>query len=439
MHRTTLIGAIFCCAIVASADPDLVRARQVKPRSAFRGHDFEAIATTLNRHLTNSGFATRPCSNHSLTELDELVRILLESHDARLDEVYQKVGDRRSLRHSNADAWRAESEHVDAADVAHSRILHDALRDGKCADIAMLWAHHVPTRSRGMLAQFGHAVPLLSTIDHRPTLAALEGSTASSVARLYDQQISCAVCHSMASDEVLPERHSTSSMPPVWSPRFHIDFVEYTHQLQTAKSEKGSFHLDYYNERMRWAHGKGQFNNWCECAGLPQDEARSACDIMSLKTAQDPAGAAYVIFRELNKCCRLAGWEKGFSPIRPDWLTRPANATVFLGQHEENGRTCYRWVNPNHGNPLMKGDEWSEDAEGVPCSYTDKFAWWAEKFEGHNLTFDPASFSKDLEGDEIFEIPAGMDCTKTCPNRHTWCFFTTGHILPPWEPPVTFV
>jgi hypothetical protein len=290
------------------------------------------------------------------------------------------------------------------------------------------------------LAQSGLAVPLLSITDHRSTLEALDDGNASIVARVYNKQISCAICHSSTTDNVLPERHSNStSAPPVWSPRFHINFVEYTKLFLTARGEKGSLHLDYYNERMRWAHGKGQFNNWCECAGLPKDEASAACDILSVKTLQDPAGGAYIVFRELNKCCKLSDWEKGFGPIRPDWLTRPANATKFLGQREENGRTCYRWLNPKHGNPLMKGDEWSEDADGVPCSYTDQFASWTKSWAAHNLTFDPSSFSKELEADEVFEIPAGMDCSKTCPNRRPWCFFSTGHITPPWHPPVTLV
>lgn len=73
----------------------------------------------------------------------------------------------------------------------------------------------------------------------------------------------------------------------------------------------------------------------------------------------------------------------------------------------------------------MTGDIWSEDASGLPCSYTDRFAWWAEKFEAHNLTFDPATYSTAAEADEVFSIPDGVDCTQTCPNRHTWCFFTT--------------
>ena len=56
-----------------------------------------------------------------------------------------------------------------------------------------------------------------------------------------------------------------------------------------------SLHLDYPASRMRWSHGKGQYNNWCQCAGLPSSEASEACDILSIRTAQDPAGAACVL------------------------------------------------------------------------------------------------------------------------------------------------
>lgn len=73
----------------------------------------------------------------------------------------------------------------------------------------------------------------------------------------------------------------------------------------------------------------------------------------------------------------------------------------------------------------MVGDQWSEDADGVPCNYVDQFAWWAKDFQGHNLTFDPSSYSTEPEPDSVFNVTDGLDCSKTCPNRHTWCFFTT--------------
>ena len=176
---------------------------------------------------------------------------------------------------------------------------------------------------------------------------------------------------------------------------------------------------------MVFKHGKGQYNNWCECAGVSGNESQSACEVMSIQTPH-PGGAAYILFRSINKCCRLSDWEHGFGPIRPDWLTRPANATRFLGQHMQGNRTCFRWSNPNHGNPLMVADDWSQDANGVPCSYTDMFSWWAKDLrEAHNLTFDASSYSTTAEHDGVFSIPAGMDCSRTCPNLHTWCFFTT--------------
>ena len=152
--------------------------------------------------------------------------------------------------------------------------------------------------------------------------------------------------------------------------------------------------------------------------------AQAACEILSIKSTLDPAGATYITFPGLNHCCRVSDWAHGFSPIRPDWLTRPTPAS-FLGSHQQGNRTCYQWSSHHHGNPLMIADNWSQDEEGVPCSYKDQFSWWATPWQGHNLTFDASTYSTAPEADDLFAIPTGMDCSQKCPNQHTWCFFTT--------------
>ena len=284
-----------------------------------------------------------------------------------------------------------------------------------------------------MVAVAEPAACTTSAIDHSAKEFQSNDSSVYSrvISSVYSKQTSCSICHRSANEApIAHERHSSTAEPPVWPERFHVQFEEYTEQFTTHRTERGSFHLDYVNERMRWEHGKGQYNNWCECAGLPANESAIACDVLSVRSKWDAEGAAYIMFQSLNFCCRLAGWDKGFGPIRPDWLTRPVNAT-FMGSQLERNRTCYRWANMNHGNPLMQADEWSEDAMGVPCSYKDRFAWWSRGFEAHNLTFDATTYSTDAEPDGVFDIPPSMDCSKKCPNRHTWCFFTTK----PWAPP----
>ena len=65
--------------------------------------------------------------------------------------------------------------------------------------------------------------------------------------------------------------------------------------------------------------------------------------------------------------------------------------------HPMIARTCYEWSSHHHGNPLMSADNWSEDAEGIPCSYVDQFSPLFQKSWAHNLTFNPASYSTEPE------------------------------------------
>ena len=205
--------------VAVAAGDDLSRAIQVKPRSPFTGDGFHAIAEQLNVHLARSFHATRPCRLWSLTDLNSVARVLLPLVDGRLDGVYRKAGDRRALRHSTAEDWEAETA---AAGGDATSALHAALRDGKCADLAMLWAHHLPAAARTALAQTDLVLPLLSTLDHTDTLAALRGggnARNASAAGLYAKQTSCSICHSSAADSaaepVPPQRLSTGAPPPV--------------------------------------------------------------------------------------------------------------------------------------------------------------------------------------------------------------------------------
>ena len=326
--------------VVSAMDADVQRAHQPLPAASFTASSRTPIASLLNHHISRT-IDTRPCASFSLQELDLLAETLLGARDERLETIYQAAADTRSLRH-NSTGWSYETARAVAGGA--SMQMRDRLRDGKCAELAMIWVHHLAQSAQQTLVNL-FKMPQMSLLEQTEEIA--QNSSHFWIEQVVRKQISCAICHYSGPDKVLPERHGPNQ-PPVWPHQFHVQFNEVTHQFDKRLSETGSLHLDYPGQRMRWAHGQGQFNNWCECAGLAGDDARRACDIMSVKTKQDPQGAGYVVFRELGKCCKLAGWDKGFSPIRPDWLVRPQNAT-YLGEEQQGNRTCYKWVNPNHG------------------------------------------------------------------------------------------
>ena len=56
---------------------------------------------------------------------------------------------------------------------------------------------------------------------------------------VYKNQTTCSICHSngLDDDPLLPTRHSNStSEPPVWASRFHVNFTEFTQQGKTART-----------------------------------------------------------------------------------------------------------------------------------------------------------------------------------------------------------
>lgn len=211
-----------------------------------------------------------------------------------------------------------------------------------------------------------------------------------------------------------------SPEPPIMADRFHTTFTERNHGLGWGAevTNTGSFHYDYIKGRQVWSHGKGQSDNWCQCAGLKTDEQ---CDLVATKELGDPSGATYAMFRTLNKCCKIGEWDHGFSPIRPDWL-RASNAT-FVGMKKVGNRSCSEWAGGPPGDWFtMVSDNWSLDDNGVPCMYQDTFKFfWRMLGLKHTITFDGGAYSTAPEADDVFSMSPGMDCSQECPNTKGWC------------------
>ncbi|CAJ1382705.1 unnamed protein product [Effrenium voratum] len=206
---------------------------------------------------------------------------------------------------------------------------------------------------------------------------------------------------------------------PVLPSRFHVTFQEYTrgmHPWGKGATNAGALHYDFEKLRALWRHGKGQTDNWCQCAGLKTDEQ---CDLLALPETK----TLVALFRTLSpaSCCTIGNWSQGFGPLRPDWLVQ-SNASL-VGTSNEGNRTCYEWASDHPGDWFtMISDNWALDAHGIPCTYEDKFKR-VFRLLGlkHQLTFDLASYDTSPEPDEMFAVPAGVDCSKKCPNKEGWC------------------
>lgn len=208
---------------------------------------------------------------------------------------------------------------------------------------------------------------------------------------------------------------------PTFANAFHVEFDEVTHGLNPfgkAVVNKGSFHYDFVNERQAWIHGKGQADNWCECANLKSDEE---CSVFATKELDEPDGAEYIIYKTLGKCCKLGTYAQGYGPLRPDWL--PLSNATYMGSSVVGNRTCYEWAAGPPGDWfLMTSDDWAVDKDGIPCFYKDHFKWFPAKLGmKHILTFDSATYAVEEEADDAFSVPNGMDCSAACTGTQGWC------------------
>jgi len=129
-----LFGAAFAQDVFLGQDSkaataaDLTRARTPRA-SALAGDSPEEIATKLNRVLRTAGGASKACDDHSVEELNEIMKLLLEVSDEKLQDIYVQNSDVRARRLTS----EYEQESRDDKTTRHS----------KCFQIGELWAHHL--------------------------------------------------------------------------------------------------------------------------------------------------------------------------------------------------------------------------------------------------------------------------------------------------------
>lgn len=149
-----------------------------------------------------------PCETFSLEELGELQ---ISFHGLRSDQLLAEVaGSLRTPRHNSLATLNQEL----AADNAYARAhpaATEAFRDGRCAELAMQWVHHLSDAGRKMLAAGRVRLPLLAekgTVEHSPEL--IRGGH-HVVAKRLASQVTCQVGH-----DAVAEARGTWEGFPTW-------------------------------------------------------------------------------------------------------------------------------------------------------------------------------------------------------------------------------
>jgi len=190
---TMKLFGLFCMSGVATAAPskqDLQRARRSTPRDIFRAENPAAIREKLNSALKQGSLKMShgtACEEFSSIELAELQKTFFT---LRTPELFTQ--DLRAPRHVSMSALLEELDGERKYLEFHPEV-EEALRDGKCAELAMQWVHHLSEDARGMLSNA--RLPLLArkgTAEHAPKLI---NAGHHHVAKKLASQVTCQTGH----------------------------------------------------------------------------------------------------------------------------------------------------------------------------------------------------------------------------------------------------
>ncbi|CAI5459457.1 unnamed protein product [Closterium sp. Yama58-4] len=177
--------------------------------------------------------------------------------------------------------------------------------------------------------------------------------------------------------------------PPVWPPRFQVDFNEEMYLPWYTLTTDGTWRYDYTTRRQRIDRRNGLGDRYCgsalplrttPCTQLVRDSWR------------------YLVFPKEKYCCRCCSAANGCDVVRPDWL---ANAT-YMGRDYMDDVPSTKWKQQG----LQNNYYWHSE-DDVPMRI------YMEPLE--QMTFLHASFQKPHTfPSATFDLPSDMDCSQLC-------------------------
>lgn len=189
-------------AAAANITESTLRAHQLHPRAAYKGMSFAHASANLNAQLQQrSHLVTRPCAEFSHDDLDAMLHVLAGHSEQSFADLYVARQDNRRVATKDKLSRQLEGERstlvqLQAQNSTAAAAVDSMLRDRKCIEIVVRYAHHLGDAKREALHELVGALPLLP----RPAdLAAPVPESASiAVQRIVDRyakQVRALECH----------------------------------------------------------------------------------------------------------------------------------------------------------------------------------------------------------------------------------------------------
>jgi hypothetical protein len=339
---------------------DLHRAAS-KPGAFYRRPTFEATMANLNNILLAKaeGATLRPCNSYNITELNELLDLLVSARATAFQEIYERNNDTRSLPLSVVleQTWEKEINQLNAiSDDYYS----DALRDGKCHQAVMVYVHHLAESSRAEILELT-TLPLLPTTYRFASSDPLTGTHAQ-IKQAYKEMASCSGCHVSAADHSSPSVRKVDSTSgvniPIWGAAKHFNVnVNMTNPSDSPSAPFWTFEY-YYDTSGSWTVSRYEFD---------ENQHDEVCRQVRGKTGKCNVIHAYdkyiyIEFPSDNFCCKC-----GQSPgaVRTDWLNADS---AYKGQSTVNGVKVDEWLKQGASDNHYYA---SADDEQLPVRYME--------------------------------------------------------------------
>jgi len=375
-----------------AAQSDLVRAQMRSQPGRLAGNSPQEIADKINKHMKQAGIDTKECDQHSLAELNDIVRaIFKQGVSSDLDAIYQRNGDERARRFSTLAEYEAAWEQE-----THSETLLHA----KCFEIVEMWAHHMTDSDK---RSFNGALPMVPVYNDTKT----EDKT-------YAEATSCQTGHKM----VTGGDGSSSHQWPDWPEQLH--YKAKAHGAYPfwwgGGSDDGEADLEvYWSEKF----GAEKFIH-SSCTG--QDSWLDG-PCVHLLLADGPQG--YLYTQDESKCCTTQPTSTklnsgaGFPPPGGSETLAPSQSTfwntfTYKGEVDFNGvyyqgkAKYYVMTGVNEpvrefwyftdldGKPVQQGEAGTGPTDqGYPVSI------------GHTIwhDYEPSSLDSSAFDTSVFDIP----------------------------------
>lgn len=202
---------------------DLKRAKSKTHSGHVAGSSTSEQAMKINARLKQLGHNLKHCAEHSTEELNHKVRSMWPFMSEALQEVY-KGKDLRQRAHQTLQdfeaRWQKEAAISDKSSLS-------ALRDAKCAEVLMLWVHHVHEDGKKALRDMVLPTMTEFNMDHAR-------KQPKEIANRYASSYTCITGHGMAAN------HTSDHVFPHWPEEVHYEGKGHGAYPFWAGAESGS-------------------------------------------------------------------------------------------------------------------------------------------------------------------------------------------------------